>query len=247
MARGKHLVEARYGCTACHGGNFGGGQLGRGNILNPIQGATIQFNWNSPIRLSPHNTATMYLGGRSLYISRNRGETWTTTKELGKGLDLNQRSIMGVKYDTPGCGRGAGPGVPCILSKNDGYVANEYGTMTEMAESPVLPGILWAGTDDSQKFLIIWIGTFFQQVLMVMDVVKRVPPDFVGLGRTLGLSEGRIVRTIVLPCALPGIWDTLRISLGWDSGAGDIERLIEAWRDLYIRVNSSDMVRARAA
>ena len=37
---------------------------------------------------------------------------------------------------------------PCILSKNDGYVANEFGTMTEMAESPVVPGILWAGTDD---------------------------------------------------------------------------------------------------
>ena len=149
------------------GGGGGGQQIGRGNILNPIQGAPIQFNWNSPIRLSPHNTATMYLGGRSLYISRDRGDTWTTTKELGKGINLDDRSIMGVKYSTPNCGyappegaptpaagagggRGgtAGPGMPCILSKNDGYVANEFGTMTEMAESPVLPGILWAGTDD---------------------------------------------------------------------------------------------------
>lgn len=133
------------------GGGAGGGAgaVGRGNILNPpAAGTPMQFNWNSPIRLSPHNTATLYLGGRSLFISRNRGETWVMTKEMGKGLNLNERSIMGVKYDTPGCGRGAGPGVPCILSKNDGYVANEYGTMTEMAESPVLPGILWAGTDD---------------------------------------------------------------------------------------------------
>ncbi len=75
--------------------------------------------------------------------------------------------------------------------------------------------ILWAGTSDLQKFVIIWIGTFFQQVLMVMDNVKRVPPDFVGLGRTLGMSETKILRRIVLPSALPGIWDTLRISLGW--------------------------------
>ncbi|KWV51566.1 MULTISPECIES: ABC transporter permease [Rhizobium] len=75
--------------------------------------------------------------------------------------------------------------------------------------------ILWAGTGDIQKFVIIWIGTFFQQVLMVMDCVKRVPPDFVGLGRTLGLSETRILTRIVLPSSLPGIWDTLRISLGW--------------------------------
>ncbi len=155
------------------GGGGGGGGIGRGNILNPpAQGTPIQFNWNSPIRLSPHNTAMLYLGGRSLYISRDRGDTWTTTKEMGKGINLDDRSIMGVKYSTLGCGyappegaptpappaagggggggRGgsAGPGVPCILSKNDGYVANEFGTMTEMAESPVMPGILWAGTDD---------------------------------------------------------------------------------------------------
>ena len=75
--------------------------------------------------------------------------------------------------------------------------------------------ILWAGTGDIQKFLIIWIGTFFQQVLMVMDAVKRVPGDFVGLGRTLGLPGRKIIWRIVLPAALPEIWDTLRISLGW--------------------------------
>lgn len=75
--------------------------------------------------------------------------------------------------------------------------------------------ILWTGTGDLQKFLIIWIGTFFQQILMVMDNVKRVPPDFVGLGRTLGLSEFKLQMKIVIPSALPGIWDTLRITFGW--------------------------------
>jgi NitT/TauT family transport system permease protein len=75
--------------------------------------------------------------------------------------------------------------------------------------------ILWAGTGDLQKFLIIWIGTFFQQILMVMDNVKRVPKDFVGLGRTLGLSEFQLQMKIVIPAALPGIWDTLRITFGW--------------------------------
>lgn len=75
--------------------------------------------------------------------------------------------------------------------------------------------ILWTGTDDFQKFLIIWIGTFFQQVLMVIDAVKRVPGDFVGLGRTLGMPDRNILFKIVLPGALPEIWDALRISLGW--------------------------------
>ena len=75
--------------------------------------------------------------------------------------------------------------------------------------------ILWSGTGDTQKFLIIFIGTFFQQVLMIMDNVKRVPKDFIGLGRTLGLPDRKILTRIVVPSALPGIWDTLRISLGW--------------------------------
>jgi NitT/TauT family transport system permease protein len=75
--------------------------------------------------------------------------------------------------------------------------------------------ILWTGTTDIQKFVIIWIGTFFQQALMFMDNIKRVPHDFIGLGRTLGMSDGRILLRIVIPSALPDIWDTLRISLGW--------------------------------
>ena len=75
--------------------------------------------------------------------------------------------------------------------------------------------ILWIGTDDVQKFLVIWIGTFFQQVLMMMDAVKRVPVDFIGLGRTLGMPDRKILLRIVLPAALPAIWDALRISLGW--------------------------------
>src|SRR3954451_15148138 len=70
--------------------------------------------------------------------------------------------------------------------------------------------ILWTGTGDAQKFLIIWIGTFFQQVLLVMDNVKSVPGDFVNVGRTLELSEWRILERIVVPSALPAIWDWMR-------------------------------------
>jgi len=75
--------------------------------------------------------------------------------------------------------------------------------------------ILWSGTGDIQKFLIIWIGTYFQQALMFKDNIKRVPSDFIGFGRTLGMSDLRVLMRIVVPSAMPQIWDTLRISLGW--------------------------------
>lgn len=99
--------------------------------------------------------------------------------------------------------------------------------------------ILWAGTSDFQKFLIIWIGTFFQQVLMVMDAIKRVPADFVGLGRTLGMPDRRILLKIVLPSALPGIWDALRISLGWAWTWLVLAELVAATSGLGYRITVS--------
>lgn len=63
-------------------------------------------------------------------------------------------------------------------------------------------------------------------------------------------SSGKVTRSPVLLAMgiEAAVADTaLRISLGWNTQPGDIERLIEAWRDLYIRVANSDMVRARAA
>ena len=75
--------------------------------------------------------------------------------------------------------------------------------------------ILWVGTDDSQKFLIIWMGTFFQQVLMVTDAVHQVPQSMIHLGETLGMGRTRIGLRIVFPAAWPRIFDTLRITLGW--------------------------------
>jgi hypothetical protein len=67
---------------------------------------------------------------------------------MGKGLDISKRNILEQTYGLPSCGRGAGPGSRCILSRHDGYVANEFGTVTELEESPLIPGIYWVGTDD---------------------------------------------------------------------------------------------------
>jgi hypothetical protein len=142
-------------CPACGGrgggggggGGFGGGG-GRGNIIpEPAAGTVVQFNWNAPMLLSPHDPNMLYLGGKELFISHDQGDTWTMTPDLSKKVDLDKREILSVSYAEPVC-RPNAPGVACILSKGDGYVANEFGTATEVAESPVISGILWVGMDD---------------------------------------------------------------------------------------------------
>jgi NitT/TauT family transport system permease protein len=75
--------------------------------------------------------------------------------------------------------------------------------------------IIWVGLGEGQKYLIVWLGTVFQQILMIQDNVRRVPHEYVDIGYTLGMKERHIVLRVVLPAALPGIWDTLRITLGW--------------------------------
>ena len=99
--------------------------------------------------------------------------------------------------------------------------------------------ILWTGTGDAQKFLIIFIGTFFQQVLLVMDNVKAVPRDFISLGRTLEMPEWRILQRIVLPSASPAIWDSMRISLGWAWTWLVVAELVAATSGLGYRITTA--------
>ncbi len=75
--------------------------------------------------------------------------------------------------------------------------------------------ILWLGVGDTQKFAILFIGVFFQQVLLIMDNVKTVPRDMIQVSYTFGLSRWEILRNVILPAAMPGVWDTFRITVGW--------------------------------
>ncbi len=75
--------------------------------------------------------------------------------------------------------------------------------------------IIWAGTGDAQKFMILFIGIFFQEVLLIMDNVKAVPRTLINVGYTFGLRQWEVLARIILPAALPGIVDTLRITMGW--------------------------------
>src|SRR5215813_10128013 len=75
--------------------------------------------------------------------------------------------------------------------------------------------ILWAGIGETQKLLVIFIGSFFQVVLMVAIAVGSVRRDLVEAALTLGASARGIVRRVLLPSSAPAIAETLRLVLGW--------------------------------
>jgi len=75
--------------------------------------------------------------------------------------------------------------------------------------------ILWLGIGDIEKIAIIFVGSFFQLVLMVAVVAKNVHKDMLETAYTLGANRFQVIRKVLLPASLPGIVDTLRIIVGW--------------------------------
>jgi NitT/TauT family transport system permease protein len=75
--------------------------------------------------------------------------------------------------------------------------------------------ILWAGLGELQKLLVIFIGSFFQIVLMVAVTVGTTRRDLVEAAYTLGASDAGIVRRVLIPASAPDIAEILRLVLGW--------------------------------
>lgn len=98
--------------------------------------------------------------------------------------------------------------------------------------------LIWFGPATSYKVVILFIGIFFQEVLMIMDVVKVVPRPLVDMGYTLGFSTSKIVGRVIFRSSLPGIVDTLRISMGWAWTYLVVAELVGAASGLGFRINN---------
>jgi len=89
-----------------------------------------RFNWNAPIIWSRHEPNTYYHGAQVLLRTTDLGRTWTA---ISPDLTRNEKEKQG----TPG-----GP------YTNEGVGAENYGTLSYVAESPHEKGVIWTGSDD---------------------------------------------------------------------------------------------------
>jgi photosystem II stability/assembly factor-like uncharacterized protein len=90
----------------------------------------FRFNWSAPIDLSPHDTKTVYLGGNYLFKSTDRGDTWTIISP-----DLSTNDPVRTNPESGGITR-------------DVSGAETNATLITVVESPLVPGVIWGGTDD---------------------------------------------------------------------------------------------------
>lgn len=75
--------------------------------------------------------------------------------------------------------------------------------------------MLWVGIDEGAKVAIIFIGTFFQMILMVAEDVRRVPLAQIEAAQTMGATRAEIVEKVIFPSAKPALLDTLRVTMGF--------------------------------
>lgn len=75
--------------------------------------------------------------------------------------------------------------------------------------------ILWVGIGDELKIVIIFIGTFFQMLVLVAQESAKVPTEFLEMTYTLGATRGQVLWRVIVPASLPGIFETSRVCLGW--------------------------------
>jgi NitT/TauT family transport system permease protein len=77
--------------------------------------------------------------------------------------------------------------------------------------------ILWFGIYESQKIAFLFLGVFVYLLPVVVTAIRAVPEELVQTGLTLGASRWQVVRTILLPAALPEIFDSFRVmnAIAW--------------------------------
>ena len=95
------------------------------------EGAAPQFrsNWSTPLILSPHDSKVLYLGRNYLLRSTDRGESWEIISP-----DLSTKDAELISGPRPAMGERGG--------------AETHATLISVVESPVVAGLIWAGTDD---------------------------------------------------------------------------------------------------
>jgi len=75
--------------------------------------------------------------------------------------------------------------------------------------------IIWFGVGEQSKIFLLWLGVFFQLVLMVADDVRRVPREYHEIAATLGGSRLHALVDVALPAMGPTLVDSMRVTLGW--------------------------------
>ncbi|MFW5901151.1 MAG: VPS10 domain-containing protein [bacterium] len=94
-----------------------------------------RFNWDAPIEVSPHKPTRLYYASQRVWRSENRGDSWQPiSDDLTRNEDRLKFQSMGRPWSWDAAW--------------DMLAMSNYNTITQLDESPLQEGLIYAGTDD---------------------------------------------------------------------------------------------------
>ncbi len=115
----------------------------------------VRMNWNTPFVLSHHNPHTLYYGANFLFKSVDRGDHWQIISP-----DLSTNDPKKTLRDSGGLTR-------------DVTGAEVHCTLITISESPLVPGLIWVGTDDGNVQLTLDDGVTWTNVRQNIPDVRE--------------------------------------------------------------------------
>ena len=102
-------------------------QLADGHATKDLK---YRYQWNAPIIVSRHDPKALYFASQKLMRSTDEGQTWSEASPDLTRNDPDKQMASGGPID------------------HDVTGVEVYDTIFALTESPIEPGVLWAGTDD---------------------------------------------------------------------------------------------------
>jgi hypothetical protein len=117
-----------------------------------------RWNWDTPLIISPHLHTRLYVASQRVFRSDDRGDSWRPISgDLSRQLDRNRIPVMGKIWGMD------------AVDKNQS--TSDYGNIVSLIESPLVEGLLYAGTDDGLIQVTEDGGATWRRI----DGVKGVP------------------------------------------------------------------------
>jgi len=128
--------------------------------ITPEGKPVYRFTWNTPLEVSLHQPDTIYAGAQMLLRSPDRGNSW---EEISPDLTYNDSVKIAGKGHMMFC------------------------TITTIAESPLTPGVIWAGTDDGRVHLTRDNGKTWEE--FTTKIAKAGGPEKIWVSRIIASSH----------------------------------------------------------
>ena len=176
-----------------------------------------RFNWDAPILISPHDSKRLYFASQRVWRSDDRGDSWTAISgDLSRDEDRMLAPMMGRQWSYDAAW--------------DMYAMSKYGTVTSLAESPLVEGLLYAGTDDGN----IQVSEDGGQNWRKVDKLPGVERKFFVNDIRADLHDPDTVYVVVdqhkIGDFAPYVFKSTNRGKSWRSIASDLPERHVAWR-----------------